>query len=113
MLGIRVFAAETDAEARRLFTSQQQAVINLRTARPGKLPPPIEDIAAILDDRSQPILDSVLACAMVGSPLTVEKGLNAFIARQRPDELIVTAQSFEHAARLRCFKILSKISREE
>jgi luciferase family oxidoreductase group 1 len=110
MLGISVFAAETDADAKRLFTSQQQAVINLRTGRPGQLPPPIDDIAAILDGRGRAILDSVLACAIVGSPLTVEHSLNAFIARHRPDEIIVTAQIFDHAARLRSYDILSKIS---
>jgi alkanesulfonate monooxygenase SsuD/methylene tetrahydromethanopterin reductase-like flavin-dependent oxidoreductase (luciferase family) len=109
MLGISVFAAETDAEARRLFTSQQQAVINLRSGRPGQLPPPIDDIGTILDDRGRAILESVLTCAMVGSPVTVGDRLNAFVGRHRPDELIVTAQIFDHAARLRSFNILSKI----
>ena len=112
MLGVSVFAAETDAEARRLFTSQQQAVINLRSGRPGQLPPPIDNIAEILDDRGRAILDSVLTCAMVGSAATVEHGLNTFIARHRPDELIVTAQIFEHTARLRSFNILRKITCE-
>ena len=50
MLGINVVAAESDAEARRLFTSLQQAFINLRTGRPGPLPPPVEDIAPLLAD---------------------------------------------------------------
>jgi len=112
MLGISVCAAETDAEARRLYTSVQQAIINLRSGRPGQLPPPIDDIASILDDRGMAILDSVLACAIVGSPATLELGLSAFIGRHRPDELIVTAQIFDHAARLRSFNILSNISRE-
>jgi luciferase family oxidoreductase group 1 len=110
MLGISVFAAETDTDAERLFTSQQQAVINLRTGKPGPLPPPVDDIAAILDARGRAILDSVLACAFVGSPITLERGLKAFVTRHRPDELIVTAQIFDHAARLRSFEILSTIS---
>jgi alkanesulfonate monooxygenase SsuD/methylene tetrahydromethanopterin reductase-like flavin-dependent oxidoreductase (luciferase family) len=111
MLGISVFAADTDGEARRLFTSQQQSVINLRSGRPGPLPPPIDDIATILDTRSRLILDSVLACAVVGSPATVDHGLNSFIARHKPDEVMVTAQIFDHAARLKSFEILSQISR--
>ena len=111
MLGISVFAADTDAEANRLFTSQQQAVINLRSGRPGPLPPPIPDITAILDDRGRAILAAVLTCAFVGSPATVKDGLNNFTARHRPDELIVTAQIFDHAARLRSFEILSEIAR--
>jgi luciferase family oxidoreductase group 1 len=112
MLGISVFAAETDFEARRLFTSQQQAVINLRSGRPGPLPPPIDNIETILDDRGREILKSVLACAMVGSPATVKHRLGNFIARHTPDELMVTAQIFDHAARLRSFNILSNIARE-
>jgi alkanesulfonate monooxygenase SsuD/methylene tetrahydromethanopterin reductase-like flavin-dependent oxidoreductase (luciferase family) len=110
MLGISVCAAETDAEAKRLFTSVQQAVINLRSVRPAQLPPPIDEFTSSLDDRGRAILDSVLACAMVGSPATVEQGLTAFIGHFRPDELMVTAQIFDHAARLRSFNILSDIS---
>ncbi len=111
MLGISVFAAETDSEARRLFTSQQQSVINSRSGRPGQLPPPIDDIEANLDDRGRTILDSVLTCAFVGSPGTVMQRLEKFMECHRPDELMVTAQIFDHAARLRSFQILSEISR--
>src|SRR5699024_1877503 len=46
MIALNVVAADTDAEARRLFTSQQQTFINLRRGRPGRLPPPIDDIGA-------------------------------------------------------------------
>jgi luciferase family oxidoreductase group 1 len=109
MLGISVFAAEADDEARRLFTSQQQAVINLRSGRPGPLPPPIDDIETILDGRSQLILESVLACAVVGSPQSVREGLSSFVARHHPDEVIVTAQIFDHSARLKSFEILSQM----
>ena len=111
MLGIGIFAADSDAEARRLFTSQQQAVINLRSGRPGELPPPIDDIAPILDARGTAILQSVLACAIVGSPATVKHGLEAFIARHRPDEIMVTAQIFDHVARLRSYALLSNLAR--
>jgi len=113
MLGINVCAAETDAEAKKLFTSVQQAVINLRSGRPGQLPPPIDDITSILDDRSRSILDSVLACAVVGSPATVKDGVGAFIGRHKPDELIVTAQIFDHAARLKSYDILRDIGFEK
>ena len=78
------------------------------TLKRRRLPPPIDDIAAILDDRGRTILDAVLSCAVVGSPETVRRGVNAFIARHKPDELMVTAQIFDHAARLRSFNILSK-----
>jgi luciferase family oxidoreductase group 1 len=110
MLGISVCAAETDEEAERLFTSQQQAIVNLRSGRPGPLPPPVENIDAILDGRGHAILESVLSCAVVGSPATVGQGLTAFAAQHQPDEIIVTAQIFDHAARLKSYELLSRIA---
>ncbi len=98
MLGLNVVAAESDAEAKHLFTSLQQAFVNLRTGRPGPLPPPVDDIAALLaDPRIGVMLKSVLAVAQVGSPETVKAGLEAFIARHQPDELMVAGQIFDHA----------------
>jgi luciferase family oxidoreductase group 1 len=111
MLGLNVVAADTDVEAQRLFTSVQQAVINLRSGRPGRLPPPIDNIDAILDGRAQMILDRVLECAVVGSRESVATGLKDFIAAHRPDELMLTAQLFDHAKRLRSFEIVSQIAR--
>ena len=111
MLALNVVAAETDAEARLLFTSLQQAVVNLRTGRPGPLPPPREGYFEGLDPRGQAMLQHALACSVVGSPQTVAAGLEAFIDRTGPDELIVTAQVFDHAARLRSFEITAEASR--
>ena len=110
MLGLNVVAAETDGEAQKLFTSVQQAVINLRSGRPGRLPPPIDAIDDILDGRAQMILDRVLECAVVGSAQTVRAGLEDFIAAHRPDELMITAQIFDHASRLRSYEIVSQIA---
>jgi luciferase family oxidoreductase group 1 len=110
MLGISICAARTDAQAARLFTSQQQAIVNLRSGRPGPLPPPVDDMDAILDGRGHLILESVLACAVVGSRETVQAGLAEFVARHQPDELMVTAQIFDHAARLESFEILGGIT---
>jgi luciferase family oxidoreductase group 1 len=108
MLGVNVFAADTDAEARRLFTSLQQAFINLRTGRPGKLPPPVDETdSRLADPRARAMLDNALACSVVGGPDTVRRGLAEFIERTRPDELMVTAQIFDHAARRRSFEILA------
>jgi len=110
MLGIGVFAADSDAEARRLFTSQQQAFINLRTGRPGQLPPPVDNIAPFIQDpRIGAMLDSALSCAFVGTAQTVKNGLDAFIARHQPDELMVTANIYDHAARLKSYEILSTL----
>lgn len=109
MLGVNVFAAETDGEARRLFSSLQQAFLNLRSGRPGKLPPPVDGLEARLDLRAKAMLDNALSCSVVGAPETVRNGIAAFIERTGADELMVTAQIFDHAARCRSFEILAEV----
>jgi luciferase family oxidoreductase group 1 len=108
MLGVNVFAAPTDQEARFLFTSQQQAFLNLRRGRPGKLPPPVENLE--LDRFAQSMLDHALSCSVVGSPATVKAGLKDFIQRTGADALMVTGQIFDHAARKRSFSILAEVA---
>ena len=105
MLGIGVFAADTDGEARRLFSSQQQAFVNLRRGRPGRLPPPVDDIAAVLSPMELSLTGQAFSCAVVGSPETVRRGLGEFIGRTGADELMITGQIFDHAARLRSYEI--------
>jgi luciferase family oxidoreductase group 1 len=111
MLGLNVVAAPTDAEAAYLFTSLQQAFVNLRSGRPGKLPPPVEGYAEALEPSARAILGQALSCAIVGSPATVKQGLEAFVERTGADELMVTAQVFDHAARVRSFEILADVQR--
>jgi luciferase family oxidoreductase group 1 len=108
MLGVNVFAADTDDEARFLFSSLQQAFVNLRRGRPGKLPAPVEGFEAELDRHARAILDSALSCSVVGSPETVRRGLEDFAARTGADELMVTAQIHDHAARLRSFALVAQ-----
>ncbi len=103
MLGLNLVAAETDAEARFLFTSLQQAWINLRSGRPGPLPPPIDDAEGMLAGTMAP--GSPLSKAVVGGPDTVRAGLERFIAQHRPDEIILTAQIFDQAKRIRSLEI--------
>jgi len=112
MLGVNVFAAETDAEARLLFSSLRQGFLNSRLGRPGKLPRPVDDLDAKLDPRARAMLDDALACSVVGGPDTVRHGLQAFIASTGADELMVTAQIFDHDARKRSFAILAEVHRE-
>jgi luciferase family oxidoreductase group 1 len=108
MLGVNIFAAATDAEARRLFSSLQQAFLNLRRGRPGKLPPPVDDLDAGLDRAGRAMLADALSCSVVGGPQTVRDGLAAFVASTGADELMVTAQIYDHEARRRSFAILAE-----
>jgi len=105
MLGLNVIAAETDAEARRLFTSHQQSFVNLRRGTPGPLPPPDEHAIERLSRQERWELDQTLSMAVVGSPGTVQLGIEAFVERTKADELIIVAQIFEHQARLRSYEL--------
>jgi luciferase family oxidoreductase group 1 len=107
MLGVNAIAADTDDEARWLLTSLQQAFVNLRRGRPGLLPPPVEDFDRQLEPFERAQLDAVLAASVVGSPGTVRRGLAQFIDRTGADELIVAAQIYDHAKRLRSYEIVA------
>jgi len=109
MLGLNVYAADTDDEAKRLFSSHQQAVINRRTGRGGPLPPPVEDLDSRLDPWAKMILEQALTCSVVGSPDTVKRGFETFIDRTGTNEIMVTAQIFDHAARLHSFEIAARV----
>ena len=109
MLGVNVFAAETDAEGRRLFTSLQQAFVNLRRGHPGKLPPPDPGFVERLHPGDRRLLDEMLSCSVVGSPETVRRGLEAFVARTGADELMVASQIYDHEARLRSYDLAAGI----
>lgn len=109
MLAVNVFAADTDAEARRLRTSMQQAFVNLRTGRPGPLPRPVDDITAVCDPAALAMADHALSVTAVGSPETVRDQLGRLLDRYRPDEVILTGQIHDHAARLRSFAIAAEV----
>ena len=109
MLGINVVAAASDNEARRLFTTQQQSFINLRRGQPGLIPPPIDDIESYWTPTEKFGIEHALACAVVGDESTVREGLSAFISRHRPDELMITTNVFDHAARCRSYEIAASV----
>jgi luciferase family oxidoreductase group 1 len=110
MLGVHVVAAETDAEARFLFSSHQQALLNRRTGRPGKLPPPVDGFIERLDPHARAVIEASLGIVVVGGPATVRAGLAGFVARTGADELIVTAQIFDHGARKRSYALLAEVA---
>ncbi len=109
MIGVNVFAASTDAEARWLFSSLQQQFANLHRGQPGQLPPPADDLDARWSPSERISVDRALACSVIGSAETVHWGLDALIARTRADELMVTAQIHDHAARLRSFELVFSV----
>ena len=109
MLGLNVVAADSDAEARRLFTTQQQSFVNLRRGHPGLVPPPVDDIESFWTPAEKLGVERALACAVVGNAATVQQGITTFNARHQPDELLLTANIFDHSARRHSFEIAAAV----
>src|SRR5205807_7757081 len=109
MLGLTVVASESDVEARFLFSSLQQSSLNNRTGRPSRVPPPVEDFEARLDPYARAILADSLGAAIVGGPDTVRRRLEQFSQHTGADELMVTANIFDHAKRKRSFEIVAEV----
>jgi luciferase family oxidoreductase group 1 len=107
MACVNVFAADTDEEARRLFTSLEQAFVNLRRGQPGLLPPPIDPAEAHWSEVEAAGVRRALRYSAVGSAETVRGWLESFIEETRVDEVMLTAQIYDAAARLRSFEIVA------
>lgn len=112
MLGFNVFAADTDEHARLLASSMQQAFIDLRHGQPRRLQPPIENYEDRLSPAEQAVLMHTLACSAIGSAETVKGELEEFIAHTGADELMITSQIYDHAARLRSYEITAEVRDE-
>jgi luciferase family oxidoreductase group 1 len=112
MLGVSIYAADTDAEAARLFTSAQQGFVQLRRGNPGPVRPPVDSMDGLWSEMEKANVERTLAYSIVGSPETVKRGLMNFIERTGADELIVGSQIFDHAARVHSYEILGEILAE-
>ena len=110
MAGLHVVAADTDEQARRLFTSTQQQFTNMVRNRRGKLQPPVDDIDTYWTPQEKLQATSMMKYAVYGSPATVRHGLEEFIELTGADELMVVSAIYDHAARLRSYEILSKLA---
>ena len=109
MLGVNVIAAETDDEARRTFTTLQQAFTDMVRGTRGLLKPPIDDIEAYWTASEKQVASNMLAHAFVGSRETVRAGLARFVERTGADELMVVTTAFDHEARKRSYEILASL----
>jgi len=109
MVGANVIAADSDAEALRLFTSVQQSFIALRRSTPGQLPPPMERIEDFATTEELGGVNRALAVSFVGDQKSVRNGLISFLRNINPDELMITGHIYNHAARLRSFEIAADV----
>jgi luciferase family oxidoreductase group 1 len=112
MACIGVVAADTDDEARRLFTSLQQSFVHLRRGAPTPLPPPVYSMDGLWTPVEKKMVEHAFREAVVGSPETVRNGIETFVARTRIDELMVTAAIYDHDARVRSFELVAQVRRD-
>ena len=110
MLALGAFAADTDAEARRLFTSAQQQFLMLRRGMPGKLKPPVESMQGLWSELEAAQIARALSASVVGGADTIRSRLDDFVARYRPDELLIASQIYDHAARRRSLTLFAEVS---
>jgi luciferase family oxidoreductase group 1 len=108
MLGFNAFAAERAEAAELLATSVQQAFVNLRTGKPGKLPPPVPGYSDTLPLEARAMLRQVLSCSAIGDAAGVKARIEEFVERTGADELMITSQIFDHRARLRSYEIVAE-----
>jgi luciferase family oxidoreductase group 1 len=111
MVGVNMVAADTDEEARRLFTSVQQSFTNLVRGAPGKLQAPIDDIEEYWTAAEKHQAERMLKYSIVGSPETVRAGLEDFVGRTRADELMLVSHIYDHTARIRSYEIIAEVHR--
>ncbi len=109
MVCINAIAADTDEEARRMFTSNQQQFINLRRGNPGKLPAPVDNIESLWSASERFGVDQALRLSVVGNKETVRAGLQTILRETEADELMINGQIFDHQARLHSFEIVSQL----
>jgi len=109
MACVNVIAADTDAQARRLFTSHQQAITQLRRGRPGQLPPPIDDIDSFWSPAEKAMVGQSMQCSFVGSMATVERRLREFLADTPVEELMVNVHLYDLGARRHSLTLTAQI----
>lgn len=107
MVCVNVIAADSERDARFLFTSMQQQFINLRRGAPGPLPPPVQNIHTLWSAAEQYGVEQALRMSIVGGKDAVREGMQALLRETAADEIMVNGQIFDHQARLHSFEIVA------
>jgi luciferase family oxidoreductase group 1 len=107
MAGINVIAADTDAEAKRLATTQQMSFADIFSGKRGLSKPPIDDIEGYWSPYEKAQAQRMLARSVIGAPQTIRAGLDAFIRETGVDELMVVSDVYDHQTRLRSIELIA------
>lgn len=109
MIGLNVIAADTDKQARYLFTSIQQAFANMNRSVRGPFPPPIDDIEAYWTPQEKLMASHMLSYSVVGSKETIERGLEEVLKKTKADEIMAVTSIYDLKAKMRSLEILSEL----
>ncbi len=109
MVCVNLIAADSDAAARRLFTSHQQAFVRLRRGRPGRLPPPVDDITQVCSPEELTLAAHAMQASFVGSLDTLQDSLTPFLHTTQPDELMVHVMVYDPIARLHSLTLTAQL----
>lgn len=112
MLAMNVIAADTDAEAQFLATTQFQSFLRLTRGTPGQMLPPVENMDEIWTPQEKAAVESRLGGSIIGSAATVKAGLERILAETAADELMLNAMIFDHTARLRSYEIVAELRKQ-
>lgn len=107
MVGVNIIAADTDAEARRLATTQQMSFTELFRGSHGLSRPPIDDIDSYWTPLEKARVSLMLERTIVGSQATVQAGMEALVEETGADELIIVSDIYDHEARLHSFELIA------
>jgi alkanesulfonate monooxygenase SsuD/methylene tetrahydromethanopterin reductase-like flavin-dependent oxidoreductase (luciferase family) len=113
MVSVVAVAANSDVEARRLFTSLEQSYLDARRGKIAPVPPPSNDEPVCRSASERIEIEAVQRRAIVGSPKTVAVRLASLVASTGADELIISTQIYDHVARVRSYELLSGIAAHE
>ncbi|RJF97261.1 LLM class flavin-dependent oxidoreductase [Noviherbaspirillum saxi] len=108
MVGLNVFAADSEQDAQYLSTSHRQMHVNLVRGTPGQMPPPVRSMDGLWSPPEQASVESTLRASIIGDPVSVKAQLQAFIDATQADELMINSMIFDHAARLRSYEIVAQ-----
>ncbi|WP_020174197.1 LLM class flavin-dependent oxidoreductase [Methyloferula stellata] len=112
MVGVNIIAADSDAEARHLATTQQMSFTDLHRGVRGLSKPPIDDIDTYWTAREKAQAQHMLACSIIGGPDKLRAGMERFLEQTAADELMIVSDIFDHAARLRSFELIAGAARD-
>ncbi|MCO5130673.1 MAG: LLM class flavin-dependent oxidoreductase [Xanthobacteraceae bacterium] len=111
MVGVNIVAADTDAEARHLATTQQMSFTNIFRGARGLSKPPIDDIESYWTPMEKAQVATMLGCSIVGGPEAVRAGAADLIRQTAADELIVVSDIFDHHERLHSYDLIAQAMR--